>query len=124
MKEQRNCMDEEIVVCDTLFNYNLVEVGTNTYNLLVSACNNPTATYFIGTITQKANPCTGLTYYQMVINGNPVEIIQDCSLCNIIAKAIETYFTNLTPINCNGNGGGFGKGHGCCGNNNQFYGFF
>lgn len=95
-----NCVDEEIVVCNTLFKYTLTEVETNVYNLLAIPCNTPTAVYDIATIRTKSNTCTGLNYYQAAINTNPVEIIQDCSLCGIIANAIELYFENMEPVNC------------------------
>lgn len=99
-----NCVEDEVVVCNTLFKYNLTEVDEHTHTLTVIACPTPTAVYDIGTIKTRENTCTGLAYYQAFVNTDPVQIIQDCSLCNIIARAIQAYFADLQPINCGGNG--------------------
>ena len=118
-KDNCNCANQEIAVCNTVFKYNLIPVDTNTHVVCVSRCNTPTATYEIATIRTRTNTCSDGTYYQATINGDPVEIIQDCSLCNIVKRAIEIYFSRLEPIYCNNNNNG-----GCrCGNNN-FLGIF
>ena len=62
-----------------------------------------------------SDTCSDGTYYQATINGDPVEIIQDCSLCDIIRRAIEIYFTNFEPINCTR-----GRNNGGCGCGNLF----
>ena len=109
-----NCVDDEVVVCNTVFKYTLTQVDTNTHNLTVIACPTPTAVYDVGTIKTRENSCTGLVYYQAFVNTDPVQIIQDCSLCSIIARAIQAYFADLEPIDC-GN-------YNSCGRNN-FFGF-
>ena len=68
------CKENEIVVCDTLFDFNLEKVDNNTQLLIVSACNTPTAVYDIATIKTRTNSCTGLTFYQAAVNTDPVEI--------------------------------------------------
>ena len=110
-------MHEEIVVCDTLFKFKLDPVEANAYALRAIRCNAPTATYDIATIRERNNSCSGLTYYQSFINSDPVEIIQSCSLCEIVRRSIEIYFQNLEPINCNGNGN-------CNCGRNSFLGLF
>ena len=40
-----------------------------------------------------------MEYFQSFINTDPVQIIQDCSLCNIISRSIETYFDNTNLLN-------------------------
>ena len=114
-KDNCNCANQEIAVCNTVFKYNLIPVDTNTHVVCVSRCNTPTATYEIATIHTRTNTCSDGTYYQATINGDPVEIIQDCSLCDIIRRAIEIYFSNFEPINCTRGRGGNG-----CGCNNIF----
>ena len=54
-----------------------------------------------------------LDYYM----NNPVEIIQDCNLCDIVRRAIEIYFENIGLFN----GGGY-NGNGCC--NQRNFGLF
>ena len=112
MQCKGNCENNEVLVCNTVFRYNLIPVDTNTNVVCVSRCNTPTATYEIATVRTRTNTCSDGTYYQATINGDPVEIIQDCSLCDIIRRAIEIYFSNFEPINCTR-----GRNNGCgCGN--------
>ena len=115
-----NCTNDEVVVCNTTFKFVLTPLDSNTYALCVTRCNAPTATYDIALIRVRTNNCCGQnTYYQATVNSDPVEIIQDCSLCNIVKRAIEIYFSHLEPIYCNNN-----NNSGCrCGNNN-FLGIF
>ena len=61
--------------------------------------------------------CAFLFIYILVGLTDPVEIIQDCSLCDIVRRAIEIYFERLEPINCSGN-----KNCNC--RNNNFLGIF
>ena len=117
MPQKDNCMNEEIVVCNTTFKFKLIPIDSNSYSLCVSRCNAPTATYDIATIRVRTNNCSGTTYYQAFVNSDPVEIIQDCSLCDIVKRAIEIYFSRLEPINCRGNGND-------CGCRNNFLGIF
>jgi hypothetical protein len=114
-----NCENHEVVVCNSVFKYNLVPVDANTHVVCVSRCSTPTATFEIATIRTRTNTCSEGTYYQAAINGDPVEIIQDCSLCDIVRRAIEIYFNRLEPINCSGNGNG-----NCNCRNNSFLGLF
>ena len=113
-------MHEEVVVCNTTFKFRLTPIDSTTYSLCVSRCNAPTATYDIATIRVRTNNCSGTTYYQAFVNSDPVEIIQDCSLCDIVRRAIEIYFQNLEPINCRSNN----NGNGNCRCNNNFLGIF
>ena len=43
-----------------------------------------------------------MKYYQAFINTDPVEIIQDCSLEDIIRRSIGVYFNNLPQFDING----------------------
>ena len=103
-KEER-CKNE-IIVGNTTFKYELNEVNENTFDLVATPCNVPTSVYCIARITVRENCCNNMEYYQAFINTDPVEIIQDCDLCDLIARAIETYFANVLGINTNGNGCG------------------
>ncbi len=91
----------EIVCCNTLFKYDLEPVGENTYDLVVTPCNIPTAVFNVARITVRENSCNQINYYQAFINTDPVQIIQDCSLENLICRCIEIYFDNLPTIHCN-----------------------
>lgn len=101
MSNKEKCKNE-IVVCNTLFKFELVEECSDTYELVVTPCNMPTAVYDIARITKRTNACSGLDYFQAFINTDPVEIIQDCDLENLIQRAIEAYFDNAPDIDCDG----------------------
>lgn len=96
---------EEIIVCNTLFKYDLVDISEGVYDLVVSPCSQPTAVYNIGRITVRENTCIQSQYFQGFINSDPVEIIQDCSLEGIIRRMIEEYFANTTFIDCSRSNG-------------------
>lgn len=101
--------DNEVLVGNTLFNYQLNEVSDNVYDLVATPCNVPTSIYCIARITKRENCCNNMEYFQSFINTDPVEIIQDCNLRDIIARSIETYFNNLSTFNNNSSSC-------CCGN--------
>lgn len=94
---------DEIIVCNTLFKYDLVNVSDGVYDLVCTPCNVPTAVYNVGRITRRENSCNQIEFYQGFINCDPVEIIQDCSLECLIRRMIETYFNNIPDIECNNN---------------------
>lgn len=116
MCKEEKCKEkckQEILVGNTLFKYELNEITENTYDLVATPCNVPTSVYCICRISIRENCCNNMEYYQAFINTDPVEIIQDCNLCDIIARAIAMYFEN-TPAISTGN---------CCTTRNSF-GFF
>lgn len=86
--------DNEILVGNTLFNYSLNEEEDCVYSLVATPCNVPTSVYCIARITTRENCCNNMEYYQSFINTDPVEIIQDCNLKQIIRRSIEAYFDN------------------------------
>ncbi|MGM9971440.1 MAG: hypothetical protein ACI35W_03460 [Anaeroplasmataceae bacterium] len=101
------CLEEnEICCCGQLYQFSLVSGGRsdssggnssssgNTKTLLVTPCDQPTAIFDVATITTKSNSCMDLTYFQAVVNTDPVEIIQDCNLRNTICRTIELYMRN------------------------------
>ncbi len=116
MQNNKKCKNE-IVVCNTLFKYDLIEECPGVYELVVTPCNLPTAVYDVARITKRSNACSGLDYFQAFINTDPVQIIQDCDLDNLIQRAIEIYFSNAPDIDCNNNNSGNGK---CCCSNRLF----
>ena len=80
--------------------------GHDVYDLVVTPCNVPTSIYCVARISKRENCCGNMEYYQSFINTDPVEIIQDCNLCDIIARSIENYFNNIFNNNscsCNSN---------------------
>lgn len=101
--------DNEIVCCGQLYQYSLTTDSSSTnQTLLCTPCNQPTAIFDVATITTRTNSCMDLTYYQAVVNTDPVEIIQDCNLKNCICRVIELYMTNNScgcgcSNNCNNN---------------------
>lgn len=94
---------DEIIVCNTLFKYDLVEVCDGTYDLVCTPCNLPTAVYNVGRITTRENSCNQIAYYQGFVNTDPVQIIQDCSEECLVRRMIEIYFDNMPEIDCNSN---------------------
>ncbi len=102
LDDNRRSNRNEIEACGTTFEFNLREVSENTFNLVVTPCSQPTAVYEIARITVRENNCTGLKYFQAFVNTDPVEIIQDCNLRNIICRSIMAYFNGNTPIRCRG----------------------
>lgn len=90
----------EVVVCNTLFKYDLVPAGENAFDLVCTPCNTPTAVYNIGRISQRENSCNQIEYYQAFINCDPVQIIQDCDLQSCISRAIAIYFECIPTISC------------------------
>lgn len=99
MCDKINNNETEVIVGNTLFKYELNQVGENTFDLVATPCNIPTAIYCIARITIRENCCNNMQYYQAFINTDPVEIIQDCTLKNTIARSIEVYFNNTPTIN-------------------------
>lgn len=108
--QNRNPKRNEIIVNNTLFSYNLEEVGENAYDLVVTPCNLPTSVYCVARITRRNNCCNNMEYFQSFINTDPVEIIQDCNLEQTIIRSINNYFNNVNSISngcCNRNCGLF-----------------
>ncbi|MDE7095479.1 MAG: hypothetical protein K2O23_03230, partial [Anaeroplasmataceae bacterium] len=70
--------------------------------------------YCIARISVRENCCNNMEYYQAFINTDPVEIIQDCNLCDIIARSIAAYFDNTPTVNTGNN----------CPNRRNSFGFF
>lgn len=97
------CNNHEIIVGNTLFNYSLNEVSECAYDLVCTPCNIPTAVYCVARITKRENCCNNMEYYQAFINTDPVEIIQDCNLEQIIVRAIESYFDNIPTLETSNN---------------------
>lgn len=89
-----------ICCCNERFTFNLTEVANNQYTLTCTPCSIPTAVFDVATITIKENSCNQIEYYQAAINTDPVEIIQDCSLKNLICRCITCYFSNITLPSC------------------------
>lgn len=104
-----NCPNKkhEILVGNVLYSYELNEVGENAYDLVATPCNIPTAVYCIARISIRNNCCNNMEYYQSYINTDPVMIIQDCSLENIICRSIADYMNNINGTSCSSNNSGF-----------------
>lgn len=99
--DYNKCNEHEVLVGNTIFNYQLNEVSDNVFDLVATPCNVPTSVYCIARITKRENCCNNMEYFQAFINTDPVEIIQDCSLRDIISRSIENYFNNLSTFNNN-----------------------
>ena len=101
MSCNKSCPDthDEVLVENVLFKYNLNEVSDNSYDLVVTPCNVPTAIYCVARITKRTNCCNNMDYYQAFINTDPVEIIQDCSLEDIICRSIAHYMNSIGGCN-------------------------
>lgn len=95
---------DEVIVCNTLFKYDLVEVSDGVYDLLATPCNLPTAVFNVGRITVRENACNQMEYFQGFINTDPVEIIQDCDLERLIQRMIRSYVDDIPEFSCNSNG--------------------
>ena len=113
--QEQNCKvnrkNNEIIVGNTLFSYTLTDIGNGVSELAVTPCNTPTSVYCVARITTRENCCNNMQYYQSFINTDPVQIIQDCSLDEIICRSIENYFENIPTIDtrsCNNRRCSFG----------------
>ena len=102
MSNQNQGQRREVIVGNTRFAYTLEQLDQNTFDLSVTPCNNPTAVYCIARISIRENCCNNMRYYQAFINTDPVEIIQDCNLEDIIRRSIGIYFNNLPAFDVNG----------------------
>ena len=99
-----NTQSNEVLVDNTLFKYNLNEINDNSYDLVCTPCNVPTAVYCVARITKRTNCCNNMDYYQSFINTDPVEIIQDCSLEDIICRSIAHYMNSICNATTTRNG--------------------
>lgn len=108
-EKTKKCNVNEVLVGNTIFKYDLNQTNENTYDLVATPCNVPTSIYCIARITIRENCCNNMEYYQAFINTDPVLIIQDCNLNEIIARAIGLYFENIPTITNN-----------CCNRRNTF----
>ena len=93
--------DKKICCCGERFTFNLTQTSNDRYTLTVTPCSLPTAVFDIATIAVKTNTCNQIEYYQVAINTDPVEIIQECDLECAVCRAITTYFNNATLPTCN-----------------------
>ena len=89
--------------CGNRFTFNLDSIGDGRYTLTTTPCTLPTAVFDVATISVRENSCNQIEYYQAAINTDPVKIIQDCSLRNLICRAINCYFDDATLPTCNNN---------------------
>lgn len=103
-----NNNENKICCCDSRFTYNLSQTGENRFVLTVTPCSCPTAVFDVATITIRENTCNQIEYYQIAINTDPVEIIQDCSLEDGICRAIVCYFNNVELPTCTNRTRNFG----------------
>lgn len=113
--KDNNCNKEcnqEILVGNILFKYDLTQVNEYTYDVSVTPCNIPTSIFCIARITVRENCCNNMEYFQAFINTDPVQIIQDCNLEDIIVRSIEAYFDNIS----------FDNNGGCC--RNSYFNLF
>ena len=113
--KEKTCKDE-VIVGNTTFKFELNQVSENVFDLVVTPCNVPTSIYCVARITVRENCCNNMEYYQAFINTDPVEIIQDCNLCDTVTRAIQLYFENIGIFNTNT------YGNTCC--NNRTFGLF
>ena len=95
---------QEICVDGVKYAYNLTHLDENTVELCVTPNCLPTACFDVARITCKKNCCGG-GYFQGFINTDPVVIIQDVELHEMICRCIRIYFerTNLPGRNNNRN---------------------
>lgn len=95
-------LDERyICCCNERFTYNLTQNNDNQYTLTVTPCSIPTAVFDVATLTIKQNTCNQIEYYQAAINTDPVAIIQDCSLRDLLCRCITCYFNDVSLPSCN-----------------------
>ena len=111
--QKDNHRKDEVIVGNTTFKFELNQVSENVYDLVVTPCNVPTSIYCVARITVRENCCNNMEYYQAFINTDPVEIIQDCNLCDTVSRAIQIYFQNISFFN---------GSSGCC--NQRSFGLF
>ena len=102
-------LDENyICCCNDRFTFNLDPIGDGRDTLTCTPCSLPTAVFDVATISVRQNSCNQIEYYQAAINTDPVKIIQDCSLRDLLCRCINCYFDDATLPNCNTNRRNFG----------------
>lgn len=95
-------LDENyICCCNEKFTFNLTPEGNGRYVLTCTPCSIPTAVFDVATVTVKQNSCNQIEYYQAAINTDPVQIIQDCSLRDLLCRCITCYFNDVSLPTCN-----------------------
>lgn len=82
--------------------------------IFASPCALPSTTFEIAQVCKKENSCMQFNFYEAQVYTDPVQIIIDCNLCDIIRRALELYTEAL-------NGTDFGRS--CNRNRNSFFGF-
>ena len=95
--------ERNICCCNNRFTFNLDETSDNVFTLTVTPCTLPTAVFDVATITVKENSCNQIEFFQAAINTDPVQIIQDCSLRDLICRSINCYFNDATLPTCSSN---------------------
>ena len=80
----------------------LTEESENFARLFVSPCKLPSAVFEVAEIRTKRNTCMQFDFYEAMIFTDPIVCIIDCSLCQIIKRAIEIYLEE-SDLFCPGN---------------------
>ncbi len=93
--------ERQICCCNNKFTFDLTEIGNNQFTLTVTPCSIPTSVFDVATITVKENSCNQIEYFQATINTDPVITIQDCSLRDLLCRAITAYFSDINFPTCN-----------------------
>lgn len=83
------------------YRVSLVVVNDNLARLYVSPCKLPSAVFEVAEIQAKTNTCMQFDFYEALILTDPVVCIIDCSLCEIIKRAIEIYLDEIDLCNNN-----------------------
>ena len=79
-----------IILLEMLITCMCSTASSDTITLTVTPCTLPTAVFDVATITVKENSCNQIEFYQAAINTDPVQIIQDCSLDEIICRSFPS----------------------------------
>lgn len=113
------CLDEmnengifEIQMGCTNYKISTVEEN-NCLRVFASPCTLPSTTFEIAQVCKKDNKCMQFDFYEAQVYTDPVEIIIDCNLCQIIKRALEIYIEAINDAD-------FGSS---CNRRNSFFGF-
>lgn len=100
MNDNNQPCGEKITINNEVYRVNLVE-NQNGYRVFASPCKLPSAVFEVAQICRQTNTCMQFDFYQAQIFTDPIVCIIDCSLCQIVCRAIEIYLSNSQSYLCN-----------------------
>ena len=93
----------EIEVNGCRYKVNLERIGECEFELFISPCKLPSAVFDVARIRCVENKCMEFDFFEAHVFTDPVTTIIDCSLRQIIERAIEIYLEDMDLTCCERN---------------------